>query len=110
MNRIRDGQDSLCLSASILEEYLAVLRYAGISTPLIETFLSLLKDPGRAVVAVPARRIQAVREDPSDNMFLECAVEARADYVVSGDRHLRRLQTFAGIPILSPREYITKTA
>jgi len=41
-------------------------------------------------------------------MFLECALEARADYIVSGDRHLKQVGSFAGIPVLSPRGYLTK--
>ena len=58
-------------------------------------------------MVVPTRRVDLIQEDPADNMFLECAVEARADYLISGDRHLRHLGGLGGIPILSPREYLT---
>jgi putative PIN family toxin of toxin-antitoxin system len=108
LNRIRDGQDSLCLSPSILEEYLAVLRRGGVTMHLIEAFLDLLHDPVRTLMVVPTRRVEIIRDDPGDNMFLECALEARADYIVSGDRHLKQVGSFAGIPVLSPRGYLTK--
>lgn len=108
LNRIRDGLDLLCLSQPILEEYLSILRRAGVDRSLVESFLVLLQNPGRAVVVVPTRRVDIIREDPPDNMFLECALEARADYIVSGDRHLTRVRRFGGIEILSPRGYLEK--
>jgi len=108
LNRIRDGLDLLCLSQPILQEYLSILRRAGVHRSLVESFLLLLQDPWRAVVVVPTRRVDIIREDPPDNMFLECALEARADYIVSGDRHLKRIGRFGGIDILSPRGYLTR--
>jgi predicted nucleic acid-binding protein len=41
----------------------------------------------------------------SDNKFLACALEAKADYIVSGDPHLTELETFKGIPIVIPRAF-----
>ena len=55
----------------------------------------------------PRQILNRIRKDSADNMFLECALEARADCVISGDRHLKRIGAFGGIPILSPREYLT---
>jgi len=75
---------------------------------LIEAFLDLLHDPVRTLMVAPARRVNIIQEDPADNMFLECALEAQADYIVSGDRHLKQVGSFAGIPVLSPRGYLTK--
>lgn len=108
LNRVRDGQDLLCLSPSILQEYLVVLRRAGVTRSLLESFVVLLEDPTRVVVVFPTRTVDIIRADPTDNIFLECALEARADSIVSGDRHLRRVGSFGGIPILSPREYLTR--
>lgn len=39
-------------------------------------------------------------EDPEDNRVLECALEAEADYIVSGDHHLLSLEEFRGIKIV----------
>ena|SRR3989338_6227476 len=41
-----------------------------------------------------------VLEDVPDNRILECAVEAKADVIVTGDRHLLRLKKFQGIPVV----------
>lgn len=108
VNRIRDRLDLLCLSSAILEEYLTVLQRAGISEHLLASLFSLLHDPDHVLLVVPSRGIQVMRDDPSDDMFLECAIEAYADYVISGDRHLRRLKSFQGIEIIPPREYLSR--
>jgi putative PIN family toxin of toxin-antitoxin system len=44
--------------------------------------------------------------DPDDNRILECALFARADFIVTGDRHLLRLHPYRGIQILRPREFL----
>ena len=41
-----------------------------------------------------------VLEDVPDNRILECAVEAKADVIVTGDRHLLKLKKFQGIPVV----------
>jgi predicted nucleic acid-binding protein len=47
-----------------------------------------------------------VKADPSDNKFLECAVAAGADVIVSGDKHLLRLKQHAGIPIIRVADFL----
>jgi len=108
LNRIRDRQDLLCVSRAVLREYLEVLTRAGVARELLEALLSVFQDPQRVMLLLPSRRLTVVREDPADDMFLECALEAEADYIISGDRHLRRLGIFEGIEILSPRAYLTR--
>ncbi len=51
-------------------------------------------------------RIDAVAADPSDNKYLACAVEGNAAFIISGDRHLTDLQSFRGIRITSPAEFL----
>ena len=41
-----------------------------------------------------------------DNRILECAVEGRADVVVTGDRAMLRLRRYADVRIISLREYL----
>ena len=55
----------------------------------------------------PGITLDIVTDDPDDNRILECAAEGRADYIVSGDRHLLRLKCYEGIPIVNVREFLT---
>ncbi|MBZ0170395.1 PilT protein domain-containing protein [Candidatus Methylomirabilis lanthanidiphila] len=54
----------------------------------------------------PKDTIDLITEDEPDNRILECAIEASADVVITGDRHLLALQTFRGMPIVSPGEFV----
>jgi predicted nucleic acid-binding protein len=49
-------------------------------------------------------RVAACR-DPKDDKFLELALNGRADVIVSGDADLLVLDTFRGIPIITPAAF-----
>jgi len=59
-----------------------------------------------AEMVVPAISLQVIPEDPDDDRVLECAVAGRADLIVSGDRHLRRLRHYHNIPIVRPADFL----
>lgn len=44
--------------------------------------------------------------DPKDDKFLEAAIAGKADFIVSGDKHLLDLKEFRSIPIISGAEFI----
>ena len=54
------------------------------------------------------RRLAVVRRDPDDDKFLECAVAGRAEYLVTGDRDLRELDSFRGITILTAGQFLER--
>lgn len=54
-------------------------------------------------------KLEEIKDDPDDNKFLECAVSASADYIVSGDDHLLKVRNFRGIKIVSPVEFVKIT-
>jgi putative PIN family toxin of toxin-antitoxin system len=57
-------------------------------------------------IVEPTRRVNAVPDDPDDNIVLEAAEAASADAIVSGDKHLLALKSWPGIRILSPAKFI----
>lgn len=60
------------------------------------------------VVLKPSSHINRILTDPSDNRILECAISAKANYIVSGDkRHLLPIKTFRGIAIISPAVFLS---
>lgn len=66
-------------------------------------------DPGELVlgyaalasVVLPAEKPAVIVEDPDDDEVIACALAARAEVIVSGDRHLRSLRSFRGIRIVT---------
>ena len=47
-----------------------------------------------------------VCRDPDDNKFLEAAIAAGAEYVVTGDKDLRSLDEYQGVKIRFPVEFL----
>jgi len=94
----------LYLSAPIFEEYRAVLSRAElhIRKGLQQQLLQLLEN--RAHFVVPSSLLQ-VTPDPADNIFLECADAARADYLITGNqRHFPKF--WKKTKIITSREFI----
>ena len=86
-----------------------VLQYPQVSEILRKTGIRE-KDVLR-IFAVNSRRVEPkvklhiINEDEEDNKILECALAARADIIVSGDKHLLNLGKFKKTRILTPREF-----
>lgn len=51
-------------------------------------------------------RIRAVLDDPDDDKFIECALSCRANFIVSGDKHLLNMKEYHGIKILRAAEFL----
>lgn len=52
--------------------------------------------------------IEPISVDRDDDFVLACAADERADAIVSGDPHLLALENYQNIPILTPREFVTR--
>lgn len=106
LRQFRDGDWSLAVSPAIIEEYGRVLRRKRFGFPLEQVEAILAEIQSRAWVVIPSRRFNAIPQDPPDNEFLDTAVEARVSFLISGDSHLLALESFHGIPILSPARFL----
>ena len=95
----------LFVSPSILAEVEGVLlRKFHWSAKRVQQATGLIREFAQLVR--PQEAIHVITDDEPDNRILECALEAQADVVISGDRHLRQLTTFRGMPILTPGEFL----
>lgn len=54
-----------------------------------------------------AKEVDAVRDDPENNKILVCALEAGANFIVSGDHHLTDMKVFQDIRIVNPAAFLT---
>jgi len=98
----------LYVTQAILTEYREVLARPEfkIRRGLRLQVLQLITN--RAQLVKPTRTLQ-VANDPDDNMFLECADAARADYLITGNqRHFPEF--WKGIKIITSREFINVVA
>lgn len=98
----------LYVSDAILEEYGEVLvrPELGIRRGLRLQLMQLIKS--RSYRVAPARRLD-VASDPDDNMFIECADAAGADYLITGNlRHFPRF--WKKTKVVTAREFVNLTA
>ncbi len=58
------------------------------------------------MVTTDLPRVEAVRADPSDDVYIATALVGAAGWVVSGDRHLLALKRFAGVSIVTPANFL----
>ena len=65
--------------------------------------LRILADNSKNVE--PMLKLHVINEDVEDNKILECALAARVDIIVSGDKHLLELVKFKKTRILTPKEF-----
>jgi putative PIN family toxin of toxin-antitoxin system len=104
-----EGQIQLVLSKGILEEFtevsndLRIRKYAN-----QEDIVAFLRVIDRvAKITKVKSRFKVINEDSDDDVVLRTAFDGKADYIVSGDRHLLSLVTFRGIRILTVNEMLT---
>lgn len=100
-------QAILIVSEQIISEYAIVLkRKFKWTDERISSHLAVVRK--LASVNNPEITLNAVPDDPTDNKVIECAVDADADCIISGDRHLLDIGKYRGISILTPAEFIIK--
>ncbi|MDP2755511.1 MAG: putative toxin-antitoxin system toxin component, PIN family [Nitrospirota bacterium] len=105
---IRDRKVVMLLSSDIEKEFIRVLCYSkfGLPSKEIPPFIRNLR--GHAEFVETTSRFSVIEADHTDNIFLECATDGKADYIISGDKHLLDLGTYKDIQILKAKEFLIK--
>ncbi|MBS7653431.1 MAG: putative toxin-antitoxin system toxin component, PIN family [Candidatus Bathyarchaeia archaeon] len=106
--KIADGKAQLILSRGILEEFLEVTEELKIRRYVDEgDIIAFVRVLGAISKIVSVRsKFKIINEDPPDDVILRTAKDGRADYIVSGDKHLLLLGEFRGIKIVSVSEML----
>ena len=110
LNRWKAGYFDLVISLPILKETKRVILYPKIRKRLnwtdgeINEFLLGLAQFSFMVSG--ESKVDVIKDDPTDNKYLACALEGNADYIVTGDQHLLRVGEYKGTKIISPKEFL----
>lgn len=105
-------QFQLGTSLEIMKEVSRVLQYPRVKKRLLDDdevvrrFFRLVFR--KAIVARDDFQTDRIVDDPTDNKFLACALEIKADYIVSGDNHLLSIKHFHRTQIVDAKAFITK--
>ena len=106
MEKVANNELELFISNKQFSELSRVLNYPkfDFSEEQKSRFKELILKT--ATFVKPAIKLNVVKDDPDDNMFLECAMIADADCIISGDDHLLSIRKFGSIRILTANDFL----
>jgi putative PIN family toxin of toxin-antitoxin system len=109
-NKILDmwiqGRLTLLVTERILDEYRTILSQKWLKPDRVRELSRHMSE--FAEVVDPKERVYEIKDDPSDNRFLECAAEGEADYIISSDQHLLALKRFRRTEIVRPTQFLKR--
>ena len=109
INYWKNGKITLCLSQEIIEEYIEVLNRLGLKDKKeMQKLTKLFAESYNSIFTATTPNLNIVEDDPDDNKFIECAVALDSKIIISGDKHLKNINKYIDIYIMSPREFINK--
>lgn len=94
-------------SKSIVDEYLEIIdeminsKQGKITKKILDPFIKKL------IVIKPTTKIELSR-DSDDDKFIECAVDSKATYIVSGDKDLLDIKKYKNIEIVTAKMFCDK--
>ncbi|MHB8093801.1 MAG: putative toxin-antitoxin system toxin component, PIN family [Candidatus Aminicenantales bacterium] len=111
MDLWKEQKITLCLSRSILDEYVEVLRTLGLGAgEELREVIGLFGRNYNLLFTVKTPKHAVVKDDPGVDKFIECAVALKADAIITGDRPLKAVGEYLGIAILSPAQFLDQIA
>ena len=106
---IRQNQVELVISPAIIKEIKRILLYPKIQKYHQKTAHELDRYFDDLLIFAWTvegnSKIDLIKDDPTDNKYLACALEGQADYIVSGDRHLLNVKIFNDIKIVNAKAF-----
>ena len=96
----------LFVSPALLHEYETVLKRPRFKLDE-NKIMELMKKINRtAVMVTPTKKLSILKTDEADNRILECALKARVNFIVTGNKRHFSFEEFKGVKIVTPRDFI----
>jgi len=103
--RARKQAFNLVLCDDIIREFEGILikKFKLISTDISE--ISSIVSEAASEILHKLNHIPNIGRDPNDDMIIACAIDAAADYIVTGDEDLLILKKYKKSTIINPRNF-----
>ena len=107
IDRVINKSDDLFISVDILNEITDVINRPKFKADKqkTENYISEIKNIANIVDI--SEQINLSR-DKKDNKYIDCAIAANADFIVSGDIHLLELKEYGKIKIVKAKDYLDR--
>lgn len=106
---LSSGNSTVAICPEILNEVRTILtsKFNWPRANIDEAYAGYAQD---MVVVQIRRNFHGVCRDPNDDMVIECAVQARASLIISGDKDLLAVERYQGIRILTARAFLEEVS
>jgi len=103
--RARKHVFNLVLCDDIIQEFEGILRkkFKLTSTDISE--ISAIVSEAASEILHKLGPVPNICRDPNDDMIIACAIDAAADYIVTGDEDLLIVKRYKDIVIMNPRNF-----
>ncbi|MBQ1733236.1 MAG: putative toxin-antitoxin system toxin component, PIN family [Bacteroidales bacterium] len=103
---ILSGENILCVSNEIIEEYVEILQQLTNSETANIIIEAIVNSPFVEYIT-PYYRFNLIKADPDDNKFVDCAISANAHYIVTNDHHYDVLKdiAFPRVDVIALKEF-----
>lgn len=85
------GKITICVSSEILDEYFEILTQLTSLEVATNIIQAITNSPFTKFID-PHFHFNIITTDPDDNKFVDCAIVAQADYIVSNDKHFEEVK------------------
>ena len=105
---ILSGENILCVSNDIIEEYMEILQKLTDERTAALVVKTIIENPFVDFIT-PYYQFHLIQADPDDNKFVDCAIAAVARYVVTNDHHfdvLRLKNTFPMVDVINLKDFM----
>lgn len=105
IRHIKSGDFKLLYCKESLDELIRVLSVKfQLDTQEIYAVVLDIKSMGKDIAIFSHQH--PIKEDPTDNLFINLAIDGKANVIVSGDSHLLKLKEYRGIKIITVSAFL----
>ena len=103
---ILSGENILCVSNEIIEEYVEILQQLTNRETANIIIEAIVNSPFVEYIT-PYYRFNLIKADPDDNKFVDCTISANAHYIVTNDHHYDVLKdiAFPRVDVIALKEF-----
>lgn len=105
------GEFNVVISKEIIFEVMEVLNKEAKFQKFLDNKKQKIEDLIRTILSISElvdvkTKLDIIKEHPADNIILELALDGKANYIVSYNKHILNLREFRGIKIAIPEEFL----